>query len=56
MCTASCQKTVFHDVPIQGNRRRILRKALLPMMRLTVIPEKDLRWSGCTALASLDCG
>ena len=35
-------ETVFHDVPIRGNGRRILRKALLPMMRLTVIPKRDL--------------
>jgi hypothetical protein len=43
MCAARCHKTVFHDVPIQGNRRRALRKALQPMMRMTVIPKEDLR-------------
>ncbi len=36
-------ETVFHDVPIRGNGRRILRKALLPMMRSTVIPKRALR-------------
>jgi RES domain len=36
-------ETVFHDVPVRGRGRRIQRKALLPMMRSTVIPTRDLR-------------
>jgi hypothetical protein len=36
-------ESVFHDVPVRGNGRRIQRKALVPMMRSTVIPKRDLR-------------
>lgn len=36
-------ETVFHDVPIRGKGRRIQRKALVPMMRSTTIPQRDLR-------------
>jgi hypothetical protein len=36
-------ESVFHDVPIRGKGRRIQRKALVPMMRSTTIPERDLR-------------
>jgi hypothetical protein len=36
-------ESVFHDVPIRGKGRRIQRKALVPMMRSTVIPKRDLR-------------
>lgn len=36
-------ETVFHDVPIRGPGRRILRKALVPMVMSTIIPIRDLR-------------
>ena len=36
-------ESVFHDVPVRGKGRRIQRKALLPMMRSTAVPERDLR-------------
>jgi hypothetical protein len=36
-------ETVFHDVPVRGTARRIQRKALLPMIRSTVFPKRDLR-------------
>jgi hypothetical protein len=36
-------ESVFHDVPVRGKGRRIQRKALLPMMRSTAVPEHDLR-------------
>jgi hypothetical protein len=36
-------ESVFHDVPIRGKGRRIQRKTLVPMMRSTVIPKRDLR-------------
>jgi hypothetical protein len=36
-------ESVFHDVPVRGNGRRIQRKALVPIMRSTVIPKRDLR-------------
>jgi RES domain-containing protein len=36
-------ESVFHDVPIRGKGRRIQRKALVPMMRSTTIPKRDLR-------------
>jgi hypothetical protein len=36
-------ESVFHDVPVRGNGHRIQRKALVPMMRSTVIPKRDLR-------------
>jgi len=36
-------ESVFHDVPVRGKGRRIQRKALVPMMRSTVIPKRDLR-------------
>lgn len=36
-------ETVFHDVPVRGPGRRILRKALVPMMLSTVMPARNLR-------------
>ncbi len=36
-------ESVFHDVPVRGKGRRIQRKALVPMMRSTVIPKRELR-------------
>lgn len=36
-------ETVFHDVPVRGNGRRVQRKALIAMMRSTVIPRQPLR-------------
>ena len=36
-------ETVFHDVPVRGSGRRIQRKALVPMVRSTVIPNRPLR-------------
>ena len=36
-------ESVFHDVPIRGKGRRIQRKALVTMLRSTVIPKRDLR-------------
>lgn len=36
-------ESVFHDVPVRGPARRIQRKALVPMIRSTVIPQRDLR-------------
>ncbi|MGB2920110.1 MAG: RES family NAD+ phosphorylase [Mycobacterium sp.] len=36
-------ETIFHDVPIRGPGRRILRKALVPMVMSTIIPVRDLR-------------
>lgn len=36
-------ETVFHDVPIRGPDRRILRKALVPMVMSTITPVRDLR-------------
>jgi RES domain len=36
-------ESVFHDVPIRGPGRRIQRKALVPWMRSTTIPQRDLR-------------
>jgi len=36
-------ETVFHDVPVRGRGRRILRKALVPMVLSTVTPVRDLR-------------
>jgi hypothetical protein len=36
-------ESVFHDVPVRGKGRRVFRKALVPMMRSTVIPKRDLR-------------
>lgn len=36
-------ESVFHDVPIRGKGRRVQRKALVPMMRSTAIPKRDLR-------------
>jgi hypothetical protein len=36
-------ETVFHDVPVRGGGRRVQRKALIPMVRSTVIPNRPLR-------------
>ncbi|MGH3634309.1 MAG: RES family NAD+ phosphorylase [Mycobacterium sp.] len=36
-------ESVFHDVPLRGPGRRVQRKALVPMIRSTVIPQRDLR-------------
>lgn len=36
-------ETVFHDVPVRGAARRIQHKALVLMVRSTVIPRRDLR-------------
>jgi hypothetical protein len=36
-------ETVFHDVPVRGKGRRILRKALVPMVRSTIIPLRPLQ-------------
>jgi hypothetical protein len=36
-------ETVFHDVPVRGPGRRILRKALVPMVMSTISPVRDLR-------------
>lgn len=36
-------ESVFHDVPVRGKARRIQRKALVPMIRSTVIPQRALR-------------
>jgi hypothetical protein len=36
-------ETVFHDVPVRGAARRIQHKALVRMVRSTVIPRRDLR-------------
>ncbi|MGJ6127135.1 RES family NAD+ phosphorylase [Mycolicibacterium sp. Y3] len=36
-------ETVFHDVPVRGTGRRILRKALVPMVMSTIMPARDLR-------------
>ena len=36
-------ETVFHDVPVRGPGRRILRKALVPMVLSTVIPSRGLQ-------------
>lgn len=36
-------ESVFHDVPVRCKGRRIQRKALVPMMRSTAIPKRDLR-------------
>jgi hypothetical protein len=39
-------ETVFHDVPVRGAARRIQHKALVLMVRSTVIPMRDLRLVG----------
>jgi len=36
-------ESVFHDVPIRSKGRGIQRKALVPVMRSTTIPKRDLR-------------
>jgi hypothetical protein len=36
-------ETVFHDVPVRGKGRRILRRALVPMVRSTMIPLRPLQ-------------
>jgi RES domain len=36
-------ETVFHDVPTRGPGRRILRKALVPMVMSAITPVRDLR-------------
>lgn len=36
-------ESVFHDVPVRRPARRIQRKALVPMIRSTLIPQRDLR-------------
>lgn len=36
-------ETVFHDVPVRGAARRIQHKALVRMIRSTIIPRRDLR-------------
>lgn len=36
-------ETVFHDVPVRGPARRIQHKALIRMVRSTVMPRRDLR-------------
>jgi hypothetical protein len=36
-------ETVFHDVPVRGPGRRVLRKALVPMVLSTIMPARDLR-------------
>jgi hypothetical protein len=36
-------ETVFHDVPVRGDGRRIQRKVLVPMVRSTIIPNHPLR-------------
>jgi hypothetical protein len=36
-------ETVFHDVPVRGEGRRIQRRALVPMVRSTIIPNRPLQ-------------
>jgi RES domain len=36
-------ETVFHDVPVRGKGRRIQRRALVPMVRSTIIPNRPLQ-------------
>lgn len=36
-------ETVFHDVPIRGPGRRILRKTLVPMVLSSIMPTRALR-------------
>lgn len=36
-------ESVFHDVPVRGKGRRIQRKALVQMIRATLIPTRDLQ-------------
>jgi hypothetical protein len=36
-------ESVFHDVPVRGKGRRIQRKALVQMIRSTLLPKRDLR-------------
>jgi hypothetical protein len=36
-------ETVFHDVPVRGAGRRLQRRALVPMVRSTIIPLRPLR-------------
>jgi hypothetical protein len=43
-------ETVFHDVPVRGGGRRVQRKALVPMVRSTVIPRVDAVGRPCQSL------
>jgi hypothetical protein len=36
-------ETVFHDVPVRGKGRRVLRRALVPMVRSTLTPIRSLQ-------------
>jgi hypothetical protein len=36
-------ESVFHDVPVRGKGRRIQRKALVQMIRSTLIPKRDFQ-------------
>jgi hypothetical protein len=36
-------ETVFHDVPVRGDGRRVQHKTLLQLVRSTVIPRRELR-------------
>jgi RES domain len=43
LTAGALSETVFHDVPVRGPARRILRKALVPMVMSTITPLRDLR-------------
>src|SRR5262249_27382848 len=36
-------ETVFHDVPVRGEGRRVLRRALVPMVRSPLTPIRSLQ-------------